>query len=206
VTGQIDQTRTILRPNPLQRRSVATVDRILAATAALLDEVGFDRLNTNLICERSALTPPALYRHFPNKYAVMAELGRRLMEAQNEALYRFVAAQPDALVSAPVVSGILQGQHALTCSQPGGRWIMRLLHSTPELIHVRLESHRIVASYLAQRHQATDPLAPADQLARRYRMAVDTGYAMMELLLDQPELDNAAVFADAATMIAALFA
>jgi AcrR family transcriptional regulator len=206
VTGQIDQTRTILRPNPLQRRSVATVDRILAATAALLDEVGFDRLNTNLICERSNLTPPALYRHFPNKYAVMAELGRRLMEAQNQALYRFVGAHPDVLVSAPAIAGILQGQHALTCSQPGGRWIMRLLHSTPELIHVRLESHRIVANYLAQRHKATDPSAPADQLARRYRMAVDTGYAMMELLLDQPELDSAAVFADASAMIAALFA
>ena len=30
-------------------------------------EVGIERLSTNLVCERAGLTPPALYRYYPNK-------------------------------------------------------------------------------------------------------------------------------------------
>lgn len=35
-------------------------------------------------CERAGLTPPALYRYFPNKYALLSESGQRLMQRQNE--------------------------------------------------------------------------------------------------------------------------
>ena len=51
--------------------------------ARTLADVGIERLFTNLVCERGGLTPPALYR-FPNEYALPSELGRRLMERQNE--------------------------------------------------------------------------------------------------------------------------
>ncbi|WP_445380862.1 TetR/AcrR family transcriptional regulator, partial [Pseudomonas syringae] len=47
-------------------------------------EVGIERLSTNLVCERAGLTPPALYRYFPNKYALLTVLGERLLEKQNE--------------------------------------------------------------------------------------------------------------------------
>ena len=71
------------RKKPRQKRSAQTFELILDTAASLLEEVGLDKLNTNLICERAGLTPPALYRYFPNKYAIMEELGRRLMKAQN---------------------------------------------------------------------------------------------------------------------------
>ena len=60
---------------PRQGRAQETFERILAITADLLSEVGIERLSTNLICERAGLTPPALYRYFPNKYAVLHALG-----------------------------------------------------------------------------------------------------------------------------------
>jgi AcrR family transcriptional regulator len=194
------------RPQPLQRRSAETVTSILKIASALLDEVGFDRLTTNLICKRAGLTPPALYRYFPNKYAVMEELGRRLMEAQNEALYAFLADQPEVLLAPAAIAAILRGQLDVTCAQVGGRWIMRSLHSTPALVHVRLESHQSVVDHLVQRHLIKTPNIPQMQLERRYRITVDTSYAIMELLLDQPQLDVDLVTADAARMITGLLA
>ena len=77
---------TAKRTAPNQKRSQQTLDRILVAAADLLEEIGFERLSTNLICKRAGLTPPALYRYFPNKYAVLKELGERLMIRQNELL------------------------------------------------------------------------------------------------------------------------
>jgi AcrR family transcriptional regulator len=83
---------------PRQGRAQETFERILSITAELLAEVGIERLSTNLICERAGLTPPALYRYFPNKYAVLHTLGERLMGAQNALLAEW--ATPAAL-SAP---------------------------------------------------------------------------------------------------------
>ncbi|QMW24185.1 TetR/AcrR family transcriptional regulator [Sandaracinobacteroides saxicola] len=196
--------RSAPRPQPQQQRSTETVGRILDAASALLDEVGFDRLTTNLICQRAGLTPPALYRHFAHKYAVMEELGRRLMEAQNAALYGFLATQAQLFLPVPALAAMLRGQLELTRGQPGARWIMRSLHSTPALVHVRLESHQSVVDHLAARHRAMAGMAAPDVVARRYRIAVDAGYAIVELLLDQPMLDEEAVLLDTARMIAGL--
>src|SRR5512139_3320805 len=71
---------------PRQGRALETYERILGVAAELLGEVGVERLSTNLVCERAGLTPPALYRYFPNKYALLHELGERLMAAQNQLL------------------------------------------------------------------------------------------------------------------------
>src|SRR6185436_13400848 len=77
-----------LRPKviPRQGRAHETYERILGVAAELLGEVGVERLSTNLVCERAGLTPPALYRYFPNKYALLHELGERLMAVQNRLL------------------------------------------------------------------------------------------------------------------------
>lgn len=193
-----------VRPRPQQKRSAATVDHILHVAALLLDEIGFDRLTTNLICGRAGLTPPALYRHFGNKYAVMEELGRRLMEAQNADLYARLGAEADIMLAPVALAALVKGQYDRTCAQAGGRWIMRSLHSTPALAHVRLESHQAVADALLRRHLAAFPGDAGPGLARRYRVAVDTGYAMIELMLDRPDLDADAIAADAGLMIARL--
>ncbi|MEM9054377.1 MAG: helix-turn-helix domain-containing protein, partial [Pseudomonadota bacterium] len=74
---------TSKRAAPNQSRSQKTLELILAAASDLLEDVGFERLSTNLICKQAGLTPPALYRYFPNKYAVLKALGERLMERQN---------------------------------------------------------------------------------------------------------------------------
>ena len=47
---------------------------------ALLAEVGIERISTNMIAARAGLTPPALYRYFADKYAVLEALADDLHE------------------------------------------------------------------------------------------------------------------------------
>src|SRR3546814_14818475 len=78
-------TRAERRP-PQQDRARQTRKRLLDVAGELLAEVGVERISTNMIAARAGLTPPALYRYFNDKYAVLEALGRRLMERQNAVL------------------------------------------------------------------------------------------------------------------------
>jgi len=61
---------------PAQSRAALTVDNILAATAQLLKQVGFERLTTNAVAELAGYSVGTLYHYFPCKEALIAELRR----------------------------------------------------------------------------------------------------------------------------------
>jgi AcrR family transcriptional regulator len=54
------------------------MDLILDTAARLLDEVGIEGLNTNLLARRANVRVRTVYRYFPNKYAIFAALTRKL--------------------------------------------------------------------------------------------------------------------------------
>ena len=77
-----EQNVELLEKNrPQQQRAIKTYEAILSAAGELLCEVGLERISTNNIAERAGVTVPALYRYFPNKYAVINALAGRLLEA-----------------------------------------------------------------------------------------------------------------------------
>ena len=47
---------------------------ILQALAGLLEERNLSKITTSLLAEKSKITEAALYRHFPSKRAIYAEL------------------------------------------------------------------------------------------------------------------------------------
>lgn len=59
-------------------KAQATYDAILEATAALLAERGFEGVNTNVVAMRAGVTPPAVYRYFPNKFSLYLALAEKL--------------------------------------------------------------------------------------------------------------------------------
>lgn len=61
------------RKQPQQRRSRATVDKILAAAAQVLAEEG-DGATTDRIAARAGVSIGSLYQYFPNKDALLLEL------------------------------------------------------------------------------------------------------------------------------------
>ncbi|ATW04912.1 TetR/AcrR family transcriptional regulator [Sphingorhabdus sp. YGSMI21] len=191
------------RRRPRQQRGEDTIDRILEASAELLEELGFDKLNTNLICKRAGLTPPALYRYFPNKYAILKALGERLMRVQNDALYDTL----DGVGTLPTARNIadqLRGQYDVTMAQKGGPWIMRALHATPQLADVRRSSHSEMVKRFIDLRASEKPGTEVQQIERRYQIIVETGYAVLEMLIDNPDIDVDATLKDTGFMLFAL--
>lgn len=185
---------------PLQKRSIATREKLLDAAGELLAEVGVDRLSTNLVAAKTGVTPPTLYHYFDDKYALLAALGMRLMEAQN-ALVPLDPGQDEGVIAKSLLDHV-----ELTRQSPGGPWVMRMLRAVPQLAEVRLSSHRMLTAELLERALALDPGQDRSTLERRARLAVDLGYAAIELVFDEPELDSQEIMQDAARAIRALLA
>lgn len=194
-------TKIDRRADPKQSRGQKTIDGILTATADLLEDVGFERLSTNMICAKAGLTPPALYRYFPNKYAILCELGSRLMEEQNAALLPFATDFLEERDPVGTIADALAQQLEMTETAAGGRWILRALHATPALCDVRTQSHDFVAAALCdalmQRHPNNDRRAVLQSM----RLNIELGFSVVELILDDPGVDRQTMLFETATML-----
>ncbi|MEY2842343.1 MAG: hypothetical protein RI920_380 [Pseudomonadota bacterium] len=178
---------------PAQKRAQQTYESILQATAELLAEVGVERLSTNLVCKRAEVSPPALYRYFPNKYALLHELGVRLMNAQNVLIERYLT--PEALLNPvdalhPALVQLFMATHQLTLDTTAGVWITRALRAVPTLQGVRIQSHQAVTAEIQQGLTLLYPHTNADQLRITVRLSVELMYAAIEMLFDDPGLDQ----------------
>jgi AcrR family transcriptional regulator len=74
------------RRSPMQSRAKQTVERILDATAELLDDEGSENLTTERVAERSGVNIATLYHYFPNKLALLHALALQFGEQQQERL------------------------------------------------------------------------------------------------------------------------
>jgi AcrR family transcriptional regulator len=175
------------RSPPKQERAQATYERLLDVAGNLLAEVGIDRITTNMICARAGLTPPALYRYFEDKYAVLEALGRRLMDRQNIVLERWIERYADHGLAAlrDGIGELLRENAEATQSEPGAVWILRALHATPRLIHIRLESHRYVTDKLTDAYIRHLPAMERDTLWQLLRLSVELGFAADEMLQEE---------------------
>lgn len=193
------------RPAPKQARAQQTRERLLDVAGDLLAEVGLERISTNMIAARAGLSPPALYRYFADKYALLEALGRRLMARQNAVLDRWIDRHAaDGLAAmADRIGDLLAANAAVTRAEPGAVWILRALHASPQLVHVRLESHRAVTDRLAA--ACAPHLAHVDPaiLWARLRLAVEIGFAADEMLHEEDRIPEDRLFADVAAMLRA---
>lgn len=71
---------TPLRRRPVQQRSAQRVERMLAACAILIEELGYDGVTTTLIAERAGVAVGSLYQFFPDKRAVVQALTMRNLD------------------------------------------------------------------------------------------------------------------------------
>ena len=190
---------------PLQDRARTSYDAILRAAGELLLEVGIERLSTNLVCKRAGLSPPALYRYFPNKYALLRELGAQLMQVQDKVVFswqdnRRAAWPPTTAGMAEARLQILREIDRVTRHFPGGGWVMRALRAVPTLSAVRIESREMVAERDFEALVARHPRADKRRLRIAATLCVEAMYAALELVADQPELDRELILREIAYM------
>jgi AcrR family transcriptional regulator len=190
---------------PTQTRALETCERILDAAAILLADVGIERLSTNLICERAGLSPPALYRYYPNKYAVLAELGVRLMMRQNELLETWATPATMKLPAAKFEARLCRlflDTLETTRQAIAGEWITRALRAVPSLAPVRIGSHDHVTGLLVAAFALAYPAVPTARVRLVSRLAIEVMYSAQELLVDDATLDAEEVAAVLSHMVA----
>lgn len=195
-----------LKTQPRQQRSAGTYEHILAVTAQLLGEVGIERLSTNMICERAGVTPPALYHYFPNKYAVVHELGMRLMRVQDDVVAAWATPQTMKLPSArfqSALEGMLGQMFEVTRAQPEGVWVLRALRAVPALQKLRMDSHLGVSEIITRAFATAYPAADAKRMQMTARLAVEMSAAALDMLFDAPELEPEAAIRTVAAMLTA---
>ncbi|MEZ5571619.1 MAG: TetR/AcrR family transcriptional regulator [Halioglobus sp.] len=189
---------------PQQERAKRTYEAILAAAAELLVEVGVERISTNLVAEKAGVTVPALYRYFPNKYAVLNALGAVLMDKQNAVFQQWFeqyCAAGDPQVLLDNVYELLKRTYDVTRKELGGLEVVQALRAVAPLQEVRLSSHRLVASQFAK---ITSHLLgrPEDEMIKmQARLTIDTGYAMVEMALEDQSLATEALLREGSRMI-----
>ncbi|MGL4339934.1 MAG: TetR family transcriptional regulator [Rhodoglobus sp.] len=74
------ESQAALRNEPVQARSAARLTALLDAAAAVIDEIGFERLTTAMVAERAGASIGTVYRYFPDRIAVLQALASRNLQ------------------------------------------------------------------------------------------------------------------------------
>jgi AcrR family transcriptional regulator len=198
------QVELLEKNKPRQERAKRTYEGILEAAAQLLLEVGVERISTNLIAERAGVTVPALYRYFPNKYAVLNALGAKLMDRQNEVVQdwfdgNLADGRPESLLAE--IYPLLKATYDVTRDQAGGLEIIQSLRAVAPLQDLRLTSHRLIAEQFADILAGLLPQIDVQALYLQARLSIDMGYGMVEMALEDHSLPAEEVLQQGAIMI-----
>jgi AcrR family transcriptional regulator len=193
--GQQTEPDLSPRVRPVQKRARETVDLILDTAGELLEQVGVDAFNTNLLAERAGVAVRSVYRYYPNKLAVIVALGER-QAAEWESLFnRLVAVVADpeqdplaaweALLEAYVV--FLEGKR-------GRSAIRRAMQALPELQETDRVNNDRLSQRIATALRARGVEVDEERLRVVGRLLLDTGDAAVdEALAVEPQVPAAIV-------------
>ncbi len=76
----LPETLVPLRNAPVQARSTARLTALLDAAAAVVAEIGFERLTTAMVADRAGASIGTVYRYFPDRIALLQALAARNLE------------------------------------------------------------------------------------------------------------------------------
>jgi AcrR family transcriptional regulator len=121
------------RRQPIQDRGQRRVDAILAAAAAVFEEVGYEAATTSAIAARARAPIGSLYQFFPNKQAVLFALAERYSE-QSLGLYDSFASSDAVLLPLDqLLETMLDAFARFYSTLPGFRALMSALATSAEL-------------------------------------------------------------------------
>ncbi len=148
--SQVSDFPNRLRTHPVQARAARTVEHLFATAAALLDEVGYDTFNTNLLAERADVRVRTVYRYFEDKQTIVLCLAETMYERADDSLQKTLAVLADP--SRPwrdAVDDVIADYFRTMSSTPGWVAIRRALQAVPGLDDIRRRTVSRHAGWLA---------------------------------------------------------
>lgn len=174
----------LLRSTPTQARSKKTYDHILATAAAVLEDVGWDGLTTNLVAQRAGVGIQSLYRYFPNKLSIVATIADHLIADWNIWLEEYDASVPEDIPPGKYWAEGIRDHIRRLKSWPGGVAIRRAMKSSPVLRRMDLDDTKQIAIRLADiSHQRGHCAAPSE-LEPAFLMLTETAVSLLDLYFE----------------------
>lgn len=189
-----------LRRAPVQERSAARVQRMLDATARIVEEVGYEGLTTTLIAERAEVAIGSVYQFFPDKRAVVQALTARNLETYKA---RVGARLADGTFSHwwEIVDVAIDEYIELHRSAPG----FRVLHFGDvvdrHLLDASQDNNAVIGAALAQLVITYGGVTPSERLDLAVVIAVETGDALIKLAFRRDPDGDPEVLAEAKSLL-----
>jgi AcrR family transcriptional regulator len=189
------------RTIPTQRRARDTVESILNSAAELIDEVGVDGFNTNLLARRTGIRVRTVYRYFPNRHAVLAALVFHLYEESNESLDTLDELADPRRDWRAVVNHWLDQVVEWTVERPGAALIAGSMMGIPELMDIHVQKLEDDARKLAETLRARGVDRDDERLYALSRTMLEVQDTLVSLALEQKREQRPAILEEMRLML-----
>lgn len=173
------------RKTPRQQRGRETLDALVAATAALMDEVGYEQLTTKAIAARAGTSIGSFYQFFANKEAVVDELVQRYRGQVRTYLAAAVGDPRHDGISSAWVSQIILGLAEIYRNMPGFRGVWSGRHRTGPLGDQAQTLRQEVFDVLDQALGDAFPDVAVEARQRCLGIALETAYQLLSNVEDK---------------------
>ena len=136
------------RAKPTQQRSIATYEKILAASISILSEEGAGALNTNAIATRAGVNVGSVYHYFDDKWAIVQVLMERMLSRGLGVINSYVISLVQTDDTFTWSRNLLTDVHRMRLNHPGTAQLRALCRTVPELEKLNLEVEAIVREHI----------------------------------------------------------
>jgi AcrR family transcriptional regulator len=177
--------------------------RILKASAELLEEVGIDGFNTNLLAERAGLGTRAIYRYFPNKFAILVAMAQDLRATERAWIGNLREPASDGDWRGAVARAI-DGHFEAASRQPGYAALRAAAFAIPELRESDDLENRELAQDLAAGLTTLGVTLDPGRMRALCKTIMESSNRMLDIALQSPRDEAAQLVRELKLMITSL--
>jgi AcrR family transcriptional regulator len=184
------------RRAPLQQRSVARAQQILAVSAELLEEVGVDDLTTILIARRMGISVGTLYHYFPNKHAILYAMAEQWLAEVARSLEEVDGWPLAELPLARFVDRLVERQLVVYRAQQGILHLVQAMFSIPELRELDQRHDALVIERMSRVFARCGLHGSPTELGRLARAYLELTHAILLVVVNQAGIRSRRTLAD----------
>lgn len=177
---------------PVQKRSKATYEKILAVSAELVVDHGLEGFTTNAVAEKADVNIATVYSYFPDKLAILEKLVVRTEQLRTNRLAAQLADKSPASWRVRL-SQALEALVEFRLHHPSGKALRNVAQATPELRHLHDESigrAAVIVAKALQDHNRT----LSDQHAQRIcEVVIRSATSVLDEATDNGARDDALI-------------
>jgi AcrR family transcriptional regulator len=177
------------RKTPVQQRSRARVERILATASALIARDGSDRLTMSELAAGAGVSIGSLYQYFPEKSAIIRVLADRYHDASRQCIQSALSGVHDIDALQGAFAELFQTYFRIIRAEPVMRDIWSGMQADKHLMERELAESRACSTMLADAIARARPALSATTLATPCFLIWQLGESAIRLAISLDALE-----------------